>query len=188
MGAPVAKSGAPADLDRALRQFRSARCMSESLGAAAVLAAHAGPARDEALGTFYDRAAQNKEELVINKWFAMQASAESPDALATVQALLKHPAYNDNPNRVRSVVSTFAGANPSAFHKADGSGYDFVAAQVIALDKKNPNLAARLASAFGQWRRYTPDRSALMKAALEKIKATDGLSKDTFEIATRSLA
>jgi aminopeptidase N len=184
----LAKGGNQADFDQALHQFRSARCMSESIGAAAVLAPHPGPQRDEALGAFYERAAKNKEELVVNKWFAIQASADTPNALSDVQALLKHPAYNDNPNRVRSVVSTFAGANPAAFHKADGSGYAFVAAQVIALDKKNPNLAARLASAFGQWRRYTPERSAQMKEALEKIKTTEGISKDTFEIASRSLA
>ena len=74
------------------------------------------------------------------------------------------------------------------FHAADGSGYDFICEQTLKLDKLNPQVAARLAGAFGQWRRYEPSRGELMRQALERIKATEGLSKDTFEIASRSLA
>ncbi len=185
----LAKLGDAEALGTALTQFREATCMTDSLAAASALAPHAGSARDEALGAFYQRAKENKEALVINKWFAMQASADTPDALAAVKALLSHEAYDgSNPNRVRSVISTFAGANPAHFHAADGSGYEFIGTQTIELDKRNPQVAARLCGAFGQWRRYEPALGALMKAQLERVKATDGVSKDTFEIAARSLA
>jgi len=172
-----------------LAQFRDASCMTDSIAAVAALASTPGAARDEALGTFYSRAKANKEALVINKWFAVQASADTPTPLADVRALLEHEAYDGtNPNTVRSVINTFAGANPAAFHAADGSGYDFVAEQVVALDKRNPQVAARLATAFNSWRRFDESRQELMKGALLRIKETQGLSKDTFEIASRSLA
>jgi len=185
----LSKLGDDAAQALCLAQFKSASCMTESLAAVNSLASHPGAARDEALGEFYARAKANKENLVINKWFAMQASADSPDALQVVKSLMEHESFEfTNPNTVRSVVSTFAGANPMHFHAADGSGYDFITEQTIKLDKINPQVAARLAGAFGQWRRYEPARSELMRQALERIKATEGLSKDTYEIASRSLA
>jgi aminopeptidase N len=185
----LARLGDEAAQQLCLSQFRSATCMTESIAAVSGLASHPGAARDEALGEFYARAKANKEDLVINKWFAIQASADTPDALAEVKALMQHESFEfSNPNTVRSVVNTFAGANMPHFHAPDGSGYDFILEQVLALDKINPQVASRLAGAFGQWRRYEPKRGELMRAALEKIKAADGLSKDTFEIASRSLA
>jgi len=172
-----------------LEQFRGATCMTESVAAVNCLASHPGAARDQALGEFYARAKANKETLVINKWFAMQAGADSPDALAVVKALMEHESFEfNNPNTVRSVVNTFAGANQQHFHAADGSGYDFICEQTLKLDKLNPQVAARLAGSFGQWRRYEPARGELMRQALERIKSTDGVSKDTFEIASKSLA
>ena len=95
-------------------------------------------------------------------------------------ALFSCPGY-------RSVVNTFAGANPAAFHAADGGGYDFVRDEVIATDKLNPQVAARLAGAFGNWRKFDAPRQAKMKACLEAIRDAEGLSKDTYEIASRSL-
>merc|ERR1719421_1738356 len=99
--------------------------MTETVGALAPLATLPGAARDAAFASFYERAKANKEALVINKWFAMQASADVPGALDGVKALLKHEAFEaTNPNRYRAVVNTFAGANPAHFHAADGSGYE----------------------------------------------------------------
>jgi len=170
-------------------QFDAATCMTESIAAAVALSSLPGKERDQVLGTFYERAKANKEALVINKWFALQASAESPDALQVVKGLMEHEAYDaTNPNRVRAVVQTFASANPGAFHAADGSGYKFIADMVIDIDKKNPQVAARLCNAFGQWRKYKEDRKVLMQKELERIKDSPKLSKDTFEIASRSLA
>ena len=88
---------------------------------------------------------------------------------------------------MRSVVSTFAGANPMHFHAADGSGYDFITEQTIKLDKINPQVAARLAGSFNQWKKFDAKRQALMKEQLERIKAHEGLSKDSFEIVSRAL-
>ena len=127
-------------------------------------------------------------ELVINKWFALQASADADDALDTVKRLVEHEAFSrTTPNRYRAVVNTFAGANPRAFHAADGAGYAFIKDEVIRTDKTNNQVAARLCGSFGTWKKYDAPRQALMKACLEEIVATEGLSKDTFEIASRSL-
>ena len=151
-------------------------------------ARRAREARAEALGTFYDRAKANNEALVINKWFSVQAMADTPTACADVQALMAHEAFDaNNPNRFRSLVNTFAAANPNAFHAKDGSGYAFIADQTIALDKKNPQVAARLAGSFNTWRRHDGARQALMKEQLERI-AANAKSKDTKEIVGRSLA
>ncbi len=92
-----------------------------------------------------------------------------------------------NPNRLRSLVGTFAG-NQWAFHSADGRGYGFLADMIIAADKLNPQIAARLVTPFGRWRRFEPKRSAMMREALERIVATPGLSKDVFEQVSKSLA
>jgi len=184
----IAKCGTDDAEALCLKQFHEATCMTDSIAAVSALASIPGAARDEALATFYDRAKSNKEALVINKWFMVQAAADAPDALGVVKGLMSHEAFDySNPNRVRSVVSTFAGANPAAFHAADGSGYEYIADQVIFLDGKNPQVAARLAGSFGQYRKYTPERQALMQAQLERIKSTEGLSKDTYEIVARSL-
>ena len=162
--------------------------MTDRLAAAVALAGAPSPERDRVLGDFFATAKASKADLVVNKWFALQASADADDALATVRALVNHPDFTrTNPNRYRSVVNTFAGANPAAFHAADGGGYDFVRDEVIATDKLNPQVAARLAGAFGNWRKFDAPRQAKMKACLEAIRDAEGLSKDTYEIASRSL-
>jgi aminopeptidase N len=92
-----------------------------------------------------------------------------------------------NPNRLRSLAGTFSG-NHWAFHSADGRGYRFVAETIIAADKLNPQIAARMVPAFGRWRKFEPKRSAMMREALEGIAATPGLSKDVYEQVSKSLA
>jgi aminopeptidase N len=105
-----------------------------------------------------------------------------------VLALEKHPEFTlGNPNRLRALVGTF-GANHWAFHSLDGRGYRFLADMILAADKLNPQVAARLAPAFGRWKRYEPTRSAMMKAELERIVSAPGLSKDVFEQVSKSLA
>jgi len=171
-----------------LNQFHAASSMTDSLAAVTALASQPGAARDEALGTFLAKAQANKEALVINKWLGVQAAADTPDALTTVRALMDHEAYDGtNPNSIRSLVQMFASANPRAFHSKDGSGYAFIAEQVLQLDQTNPQVAARLCGAFNTWRRYDEGRQALMRAQLETILA-GASSKDTKEIAQRSLA
>jgi aminopeptidase N len=170
-----------------LAHFRDATTMTDSLAALKALDPHPGAARDEVSNTFYQRAKANSEALVINKWFAVQASTFAEDALQRVQALLKHEAYDTNPNRVRALVGMFANGNPAAFHKLDGSGYEFIAGQVLEIGQRNPQLGARLCNVFSGWKKYDDKRQALMKAQLLRIRDSEGVSKDVFEIAKRSI-
>ena len=102
---------------------------------------------------------------------------------------MDHPAFDlKNPNKVRAVIGAFAQANPVNFHAADGSGYSFVADQIMAIDAFNPQTAARLAPTLGRWKRFDPARQALMRRELERMAAAPGLSKDVTELVTKSLA
>src|SRR5678815_212737 len=104
-----------------------------------------------------------------------------PGTIAAVRALAAHPAFSRaNPNRVRALVGAFSQANPVHFHAASGEGYDFLADEVLALDRANPPTAARLVQPLGQWRRYDAARQGLMRAALDRILATAGLSPNTY--------
>ena len=102
-------------------------------------------------------------------------------------ALLTHPDFTlTNPNRFRSLVGAFS-VNQRAFHRADGAGYELLASQIAALDPINPQTAAKMVPALGRWRRFDAARQAKMRAALERILATPGLSKDVFEQVSKSL-
>ena len=126
---------------------------------------------------------------MVDKWFTLQAMAQRPDAVLVVTGLLDHPAFTPrNPNRVRALLGAFALGNPTGFHERSGAGYALVADQVLALDPRNPQVAARLAQAFGRWRRYDPARQDHMRAQLERILATPKLSRDLYEIASKSLS
>ena len=102
---------------------------------------------------------------------------------------MSHPAFSlRNPNKVRSLLGVFCGANPIGFHAADGSGYGFLADNVLSLDALNPQIAARLLRSMSRWRRYDASRQALMRAQFERVLAKPGISGDLFEIASKSLA
>ena len=106
-----------------------------------------------------------------------------------VQSLLQHPAFDlRNPNRVRSLIGAFSQANPLHFHAANGQGYQFLGDHIIALNTLNPQVASRMLNALTSWRRYDVGRQALMKTQLERIIATDAVSKDVYEVASKSLA
>ena len=168
-------------------QFDAADNMTDSMAALTALANAEGGAREGALKKFYEK--WKDEPLVLDKWFAVQATSRLPDTLSVVNRLMQHPAFTlKNPNRVRSVVSSFCHGNQVRFHAADGSGYAFGADQVIAIDPLNPQVAARLARSFDRWKKFDPARRTLAQAALERIRGTAGLSKDTFEVVTRALA
>jgi aminopeptidase N len=167
-------------------QFDSADNMTDRQGALGVLVSLDAPERQQALDAFYQRF--HNDPLVLDKWFALQAAAQRADTVDQVLKLAQNPDFAiTNPNRLRSVAGTF-GANHWAFHSADGRGYGFLADMIIAADKLNPQIAARLVPPFGRWRRFEPKRSAMMRAALERIAATPGLSKDVYEQVTKSLA
>ena len=143
--------------------------------------------RQQALRAFHDR--WQDTELVFDKWLTLEATAPGPGTLARVEALLAHPRYDaGNPNRVRALVGAFCRANPLRFHAEDGSGYAFLTRQVLSLDAKNPMIAARLTNTLARWRRFDAGRQALMRAALTEIVDSPGLSKDCYELASKSLA
>jgi aminopeptidase N len=169
----------------AKRQFDANANMTDVLAALGVLSEIESVERTEALAQFH--AKWRDDPLVLDKWFAIQAMSRRPTALAEVLALAKHPDFDlGNPNRVRSLIGVLS-TNRMAFHAADGAGYRFYADTIITLDPRNSQLAARLVPPLGKWRRYAPERQALMKTELERILATPGLSKGTFEMASRSL-
>ena len=181
LSAGDSKSGATL----ARSQFDAADNMTDRQGALAVLASLDEPPREAALADFYDRF--KGDALVVDKWFALQASAQRRQTIDEVERLASHPAFTlANPNRLRSLAGTFA-ANQWAFHHASGRGYRFVANIILAADRLNPSTAARLVPPFGRWKRFDEHRAALMRAELERIVATPNLSKDVYEQASKSL-
>jgi aminopeptidase N len=177
----------PEALVRAARQYDDADNMTDRIAALATLSLHAGPERTRTLADFYKRYAA--DALIVDKWFSLQALIPQPDTLDNVRALTGHPAFSmANPNRVRAVIGTFAQGNPTQFNRADGAGYEFIADTVLTLDPKNPQLAARLATAFRTWRTLETGRRGKAEAALLRIKAAPGLSRDVADIVERALA
>jgi aminopeptidase N len=180
----AADPGEGASLAKA--QFDRADNMTDRQGALGVLVSLDAPERQAALDAFYSRF--RDDPLVLDKWFALQAAAQRSDTVDEVLRLARHPDFTlANPNRLRSLAGTF-GANHMAFHAPDGRGYAFLGDMILAADKLNPQVAARLVPPFGRWRRFEPKRAELMREALERIVAAPGLSKDVFEQVSKSLA
>ena len=179
-------AGGAADADAlAFAQFERADNMTDRQGALATLASGGSDLREAALDIFYNRYAGNA--LVIDKWFGTQAMSTRDDTPQQVAELARHPDFTlANPNRARALIGGFA-ANQRAFHAAGGAGYRFHAHQLIALDRLNPQTAAKLLPPLDRWKRFEPVRQGLMRAELERIVRTPGLSKDLFEQASRSL-
>jgi aminopeptidase N len=168
-------------------QFDARANMTDVLAALAVLADLDRPERPAALARFF--AAWSRDELVIDKWFALQARSSLPETANRVRQLTLHPAFErKNPNRVRALVGAFAQGNQVRFHDASGAGYEFLADEVITLDPVNPTTAARLVQPLGTWRRHDRARQELMRQQLERVLATPNLSKNTYEIVSKSLS
>ena len=168
-------------------QFEAGRNMTDVLAALTVLADLDRPEREAALARFYE--IWSHDDLVIDKWFALQTRSSLPQTPERVRALTRHPAFDrKNPNRVRALVGTFAQSNQLRFHDAGGAGYALLADEVITVDPLNPTTAARLIQPLGSWRRHDPARQALMRRELERVLAAPGLSKNTYEMVSKSLA
>jgi aminopeptidase N len=183
----MAAMGAPQAIARAVRQYEAADNMTDRMAALGTLALHDGPEREHALADFYRRYAA--DALVVDKWFSLQSTIPEPATLDHVRALTRHPAFSPaNPNRVRAVVGAFAHGNPTQFNRADGAGYAFIADTVLSLDPKNPQLAARMATAFRSWRTLEAGRRGKAEAALKRIKDAPDLSRDLADIVERALA
>jgi aminopeptidase N len=183
----LAATGKPAAIARVSRQYETADNMTDRMAALVTLSLHGVPEREDALGDFYARYAS--DALVVDKWFSLQATIPQPGTLENVRRLTAHPAFSlANPNRVRALIGAFAQGNTTQFNRADGLGYDFVADTVLTLDPKNPQISARLATAFRSWRILEGGRRAKAEAALTRIKGAPGLSRDLADIVERALA
>jgi len=171
----------------AFLEFRRAENMTDAMAALGCLANCDGPERERALAMFHDK--WKDEALVIDKWFRVQAMSWLPGTLERVKALAASPGFElRNPNRARALLHAFALDNPLHFNAADGSGYRWIAEQVVALDRLNPQVASRLARAFDRWRKYDASRQAHARAALQSIRAAEGLSDNVAEVVDRALA
>lgn len=172
--------------DLALEQFRLADNMTDRMGALWALNNYPGAARQQALAEFFQQS-QN-QPLLINKWFNLYAGSQLPDTLTQVQKLLKNPVFSlTNPNNVYNLIGVFAG-NMIHFHAADGSGYEFVAEQVMAIDPMNPQVAARVVEPLTRWQKFDKNRQKQMRTQLERIKSSGKLSNDVYELVTKSLS
>ncbi len=179
-------AGHHAHVALARTQFDTAHNMTDTLAALSVLANSDGADREAALAQFH--AQWRDDDLVLDKWFAIQALSTRPDTMDAVRALARHADFDlGNPNRVRALVSSFAAGNPRHFHHETGAGYGLLADIVLRLDQANPQVAARIVGPLGQWRRVDTARQALMRAQLQRILAADGLSTNTFEMVSKSL-
>ena len=176
----------------ATQQFDAADNMTDQFAALVVLVnspngklSDAKEERERALAFFYKQ--WSHEALVVDKWLSVQAACQREGTLAQVQALVNHPAFDaKNPNKIYALLRTF-GANHRHFHAADGSGYHFLAEQIILLDGFNPQVASRLARCFDRWAKFDEPRRKHAKTALQAIKATIGLSDDVSEIIEKAL-
>lgn len=181
----LAAAGDPDIPALAFAQYQNAGGMTDRQSALVALSHGVSDEREAALSDFFNRYADNP--LVLDKWYQLQALAMRDDVPETIEALATHPTFTlANPNRVRALYSAFA-ANQGSFHRADGKGYDILANLIATLDTKNPQTAARLVPPLGRWKRFDEGRQVMMKAALECILATPGLSKDVHEQASKSL-
>ncbi|MCJ8156533.1 aminopeptidase N [Sphingomonas sp. LaA6.9] len=182
----IAASGAGDAGDLAFAQFEGADNMTDRQGAFTTLANGDSTLRAKAIEGFYMRYRDNA--LVLDKWFTTQALSTRDDTVDQVIALSKHADFTlANPNRVRALAGAFT-VNQRAFHAADGRGYAYLADTIIALDKLNPQTAAKLVPPLGRWRRFGEERAARMRAQLQRIVDTPELSRDVFEQASKSLA
>jgi aminopeptidase N len=166
-------------------QYDHATNMTDRMAALAALVNSNSPGKQMRLARFYREF--EREALVIDKWFMLQAQARTTD-VAAVRDLMTHPAFTlKNPNRARSLIFGFCNGNPAQFHAPDGSGYAFWAEQVIALNAINPQVAARLARSLDRWRKYAEPLREKMRAALQQVAEAPGLSNDVLEVITKSL-
>ncbi len=178
----------PGGADRAALHFSSATNMTDRAAALTVLAHRYpnSPQAKQALSTFEAR--YRTDPLVMDKWLQIQATVPGAGTLDTVRALTEHPGFSmANPNRVRALIGTFASANQTGFNRADGAGYAYFAKTVLEIERRNPQLAAKLATALRSWRSLEPGRQAKARDALLSIAAAENLSADLRDIVERTL-
>lgn len=167
-------------------QFGKAKTMTDQItGLGLLINSDQKKISQQVIEDFYQQ--WQKDELVLDKWFALQGSCEHTDTLSSVKKLLTHPAFNiKNPNKVRALIGAFSQNNPRNFHAIDGSGYEFLTEILIKMDKINPQIAARLATPFTRGKRLNAPRQQLIKKQLKHLAGLD-LSGDLRELVEKSL-
>ena len=173
-------------LDLALTQVKLSENMTDSIAALSLLANYSCNQKDEAIEFFYNKWCDFP--LIMDKWLRCQAISLCSKTIDIVSELTKHGCYqNDNPNKVYALIGSFAQSNQLRFHQKDGQGYRLVTREIIATDIKNPQVAARIATAFNLWNRFEPIRQNKMREAIEEIGAHSQLSRDLGEIIDNAL-
>ncbi len=182
----LSRRGEKSDITRLARHYRQSDNMTDQTAALSLLADHGGAERDKVLADFYKR--WKDDHVVIDRWFAVQAVSSLPDTPERVAALKDHELFSmTNPNKVRALVGSFASFNNLGFNRPDGAGYKLVADTVLELDGFNPSVAARMLGAFRSWRTLEPKRRRLAKRSLDRIARKKDLSRDVFEIVSKTL-
>jgi aminopeptidase N len=177
----LAARDSKADRSRLAAHYMGASNMTDEAHALYLLAGSPNAERERALQNFYER--WQHDHIVIDTWFAAQAIAPMAKTLARVRALTRHRLFSlTAPNKVRALIGSFAAMNPVQFNRPDGQGYAFVADQVLALDRFNPQVAARILGSFRSWRSLEPGRRSKAKTVLRHVAKTEGLSRDVYEI------
>jgi aminopeptidase N len=184
--AHLVSRGRREDIARVAAHFAKARNATDEVAALALLAELRAPERAQAFERFYRR--WQGDHLMIDNWFAYQASSPLPGTLAAVKKLTGDPLFSiKNPNKVRALIGTFAAANPVNFNRPDGKGYEFVADRVLEIDRFNPQIAARILSAFRSWKALEPERRRMARKAMQRIAKAKPLSHDVVEIVGKML-
>ncbi len=169
----------------AMKQFTTSQNMTNELAGLITLTKLGGRRVEQSLTDFYEKWKANP--LVIDKWFMVAASRETATPIQMIDKLTQHLAYNKkNPNRVRALLAGFAMNNPMGFHKYDGSGYSLFTRHILDMDKRNPQVAARLLGTYEIWRKLDNHRQTLIKGELQDVMASDP-SKNVLEIASKTL-
>jgi len=183
----LAANGHAAGIERAFAQYTSADNMTDRLAGLSTLSVHDKPQRAAAFEDFYARYAS--DPLIVDKWLTLQAAIPDRGTLDRVVTLTSHPAFAEtNPNRVRALIGTFAQGNQTQFNRADGAGYEFVADYVLRLNGTNPQVAARLMTAFKSWRALETGRRTHAEKAIRRVAGAGNLSADVKDIAERALS
>ncbi|MGX2967896.1 aminopeptidase N [Ursidibacter sp. B-7004-1] len=168
------------------KHYHQADNMTDTLAALSAATKAQLPCRDQLLADFEEK--WHHDGLVMDKWFALQATRPDDNVLELVQELLSHRSFNlKNPNRLRALIGSFASQNPRAFHAIDGSGYRFLVDMLIKLNETNPQVAARLIEPLIKLSRYDAQRQTLMRRGLERLKGLDNLARDLFEKIEKAL-
>ncbi len=178
--------GRKVDLERAANHYFSATNMTEAAHALSLLARSSGPQREAVLKDFFER--WKGDHVVIDTWFAAQAVSPRDSVIDDIERLMLHKPFDITvPNKVRALIGNFVMRNPVQFNRRDGKGYQFVIDQVLAIDKFNPQIAARLLNGLRSWRVLEPVRRKAAKKALQRLTEQDTISRDTSEIVARIL-